>query len=267
MVEMIVSGFKSGDIVAAIANKRLRVGIDEINAAATLLGFAIPLCFYLAIDNSKDYLYLIFAAILFGFIIISCSRGALLFSSVMSVVSLIYFFIKTKKKRKAAITVSCFALISIAFCLVFFSEVTNVLSWYLEKGLDDSGRISIYLECIEYFRNNPIFGIGYVTDHTIVFGTDLLICHSTLIQVLTSTGFVGLGASIVYYIQRYKLLFAGKSLYNTFVLFALLSVELYGLIDTFSLNLFLITIVYYLSAECEKTLDTSSNLKIERNGS
>ena len=98
MLEMLISGFMTGNLITAIANKRLRVGIDEINAAATLLGCSIPLCFYLAFESKVKCVWFALATLLLIFVAISCSRGALLFSLVICIATLVFYYIKVLGK-------------------------------------------------------------------------------------------------------------------------------------------------------------------------
>ena len=255
MAEMLISAFQTGNLIEAITNKKLRVGIDEINAAATLLGVGIPLCFYLAMEEGKKrYLWYGLITILYIFIIMSCSRGALLMTTIVLIAVLIYYIVKCKGKKE--VLTYLFSVIGV--CLILFiafnSKIIELFSWYLKKGFDDSGRFEIYELCFDLFKKNPVFGVGYVTEYVVVPGTDILITHSTLLQIMTSLGCVGIIAYMIYYYQRYAVLFKAKNAFGICVMFGLLVAELYGLIDTFCLNIFLIMVFYIFSAECEKDL-------------
>lgn len=253
MLEMLISGFMTGDLINAIANKKLRVGIDEINAAATLLGAGIPICLYLAHESTRKYLWYLVATVIFIFVIMSCSRGALLFTFIVSIAALIYHIIKCKNRKPAMYySIGLVATLLLIF-IVFHQSIIELFSWYIKRGFDDSGRFEIYEMCFDLFVKNPVFGVGYVTEYVVVPGTNLLITHSTIIQIFSSLGVVGLITYGLYYYQRYATLLKGKDTFSIFVMFSLLVAELYGLIDSFCMNIFLIMVFYIFSAECEKS--------------
>lgn len=255
MAEMLISGFMTGNFIDAVSNKKIRVGIDEINAAATLLGATVPICFYLALEGNKSkYLWFLLATILLVFVAISCSRGALLFSLVVAIATLVYYLVKCKQKKQLICYLAGLAAVCLVLIAIFHSTIFELFSWYAERGFDDTGRFEIYAKCFDIFKNNPIFGVGYVTEYVVVPGTELLITHSTIIQILASLGCVGLVAYGLYYYQRYSLLFKSKDIFSIFVLFSLLVAEFYGFIDTFHMNVFLIMTFYIFSAECEKAI-------------
>jgi O-antigen ligase len=120
----------------------------------------------------------------------------------------------------------------------------------------DAGRFDIYKEAFERFNQYPIFGIGLYHDKTVTslanFGSDIWQWHSTPLYVLTSFGIVGVLGFIPFYYQRYRLLLKNISVFKLACLIAVLSFEIYGLIDTMFINMYLNLFVFLWLALCEK---------------
>ena len=172
------------------------------------------------------------------------SRMALLLAAVISVV---YFFIILKSSpNKKPMLIGVFSIIGVValISIIWFEKVINLVSYYLNLGFQPNGRSSLWGWCWGQFKNNPIFGIGFVTrDPQAVagvypgmgdatgFGSALVNCHNFFLHYLTCTGVVGLLLSLPYYVKQYTTLFKKFNTFKLFILFNYVAVFISSLFD------------------------------------
>ena len=243
--ELAVAYIKSGDILYALQNKyTVTIGIGEVNTAAIFMLSGICSCFYLATKNKKDYLYILLALFFDIAVYFTLSRMALLLAAVISVV---YFFIILKSSpNKKPMLIGVFSIIGVValISIIWFEKIINLVSYYLNLGFQPNGRSSLWGWCWEQFKNNPIFGIGFVTrDPQAVagvypgmgdatgFGSALVNCHNFFLHYLTCTGVVGLLLSLPYYVKQYTTLFKKFNTFKLFILFNYVAVFISSLFD------------------------------------
>lgn len=254
ILEMWVDYFTSGDILALMQNKGVRVGVGEINLPAMTIGMWIPLLLAKGLNNKKDYLYVLTAVFALLNVVFTFSRGALLFTLIFGLVSLIIFYIKTEKKKNVSITVGSVLVVGAVLFAIFYSNIIGMLMHYIERGFDDTGRFELYQLAIQYFSEYPIFGVGWQVDtYSFIFSQ----FHSTPLQFLASMGVVGFLLMVPHYYQRYSTFLTKPNVYSMFLLMSVLICEGYGFIDqtcTFSMSY--IYIIIFMLASDDKRLNT-----------
>jgi hypothetical protein len=233
IAEMVTYYLRADDIIAAIANKRLRIGWGNTNTLATMLMVTIPFILYLASQYRYGAFLTIWAALVYCAIWITQSRGCILCSTPLLAFYVIYLIVKSKGLNKYLLIANVGFLLLAAgvLCIIFRDYLYDIFAKMLQKGLDDSGRIELYQEAWELFKKHFIFGTGYFykTDTTSSF---MYMFHSTPLQIMANLGVVGVIAFGYFYFYKYKILL--KNIKNSFgmaIIVSLLSLELYGLID------------------------------------
>lgn len=225
-------------------------GID--NNVATLLLITAPMCFYLSFaegkkqsDNFKKkfgWLYCVAGLIQYATIVLTFSRGGIVFAVLTAPFVLGFTIAKSKNKLNCIIPL-CIAIVGVlAFYVVFFDKINGyVKDMFANIVSGDSlagwaNRDKLYLEACECFRNHPLFGagIGYRGDNFEISAVGFYWFHSTFFQVIGSMGLVGLAAYAYFYAVRYKIIGAKvkKNAFSLFALIALIGFELYSMIDT-----------------------------------
>lgn len=214
--------------------KLLDLGWASSNPAAAAIALGIPANFYYMLKKKKTaFVFLLIAAAEYVAIVITGSRGVLLFAGLALPIMYIYTMIKTEnRKQLLAVSAVLFAG-AVAVGVVFFDKIIDAFSVMLGKGLDDNGRFEIYWHGLEVFARNPVFGAGW--DYGIgsqhVSYTPYLF-HSTLIQIIACAGIFGLAVFVYFYWARYSAFFkGGMTKERLAVLAGMVIFEAYAMID------------------------------------
>lgn len=261
MAQMFIFYFRcylNGTLIDAFNNKTLRVGWGMTNSMAVFFAMGIPLMIYKSVFSKYNYLYLACAVLMFIAMFFTFSRGNLLFTIIAIPIALVYAFIRTPYRKSFMITFSIIMLLAIAVLLIFFDEVVVIAQSMFDKGMDDSGRFTLWELGIEYFKENPMFGVGFFGDDSnwpISFSGNILKFHSTAVTILASAGIVGVLGFILFYVQRYMMFFKKISAFKFFALIAVVLYELYGLMDLNFFIFYQIMFVIAISVAAEKETD------------
>ena len=128
-------------------------------------------------------------------ILLTAKRGHLLFAGIALIV-VIYLNSERNKKFTNLLKVLLVIFLVLAF-LYFFVPSTSYIFTKFFEGSDDisNGRYELYNAAIEYFKNNPILGLGWeqFRNHYIRY----MDVHNIYLQLLCETGICG---AIVFFV-------------------------------------------------------------------
>ncbi len=202
------------------------------------LALLLPAPFYFAAtDEKKPVLWFILGSLIFGGIILSGSRGALLFGAITFLLCLILLFFKAKNKRQARISILVLCFLGLVSLLLLREQLLAVFSVYIKHGFSDSGRFVLWKGALDAFRQAPIFGVGFYdlgievswVGETVIFPDT---CHNTILEFLSATGIVGLGLYLYHRVQTVRLFFeARKSVASLCLLLSMLALVLCSFLD------------------------------------
>ncbi len=210
------------------------VGWGNRNNIATYLILTAGLTFFLSTKYKHGWIYLAVGAFQYLCIILSFSRGGILFGGISGVIALVFAIVKSKNKKATLISVGVVLAVVLILYFAFMGKVNAIIASLLSRGMDTSGRTELYIEAWELFKSHPFLGggLGYQGNNFEMSVVGMYWFHSTLFQVLGSMGLVGVAAYAYYYVTRAKLLF--KNIKKTFILFILaiwIGFEGYCMID------------------------------------
>ena len=186
--------FRQPDLVTGILSKKLRVGWGMSNTIAVFFVMAVPAVAWLG-TRHKAYSYIMFPSI--GFftvmLMLTLSRGNILFGLPIICVSFVYGFIKTRVKGARIIAVAILAACVVLFFALPICDkiIYKLFDGYKQGFFDPHGRIEIYKRAWKNFRESPIFGVGYIKPKDVVFTVDgpslsfLWKTHNTFLQILS----------------------------------------------------------------------------------
>lgn len=229
---------RSDKSITELANMFMDLGWGIDNNAATLLLISAPFTLYLATTHSsyKSIPYVLLGAIQYFAIVLTFSRGGVIFG-ILSAISTIIFLIKKSNNKKLVLLAGLLAIISaLTIALMKLDSFVNMISGITFQGSGDNGRLLLYKEAILAFLNHPIFGVGlgYQGSNYEIRSISFYFFHSTFFQIIACTGLLGIFAYGYFYYSRYKIVIQNlkKSTFTIFALIGMLGFEGYSMIDT-----------------------------------
>lgn len=245
------------------------------NNLATVLLLASPMAFYLALTEKQKIIYTILGILNFSFTVLTFSRGGILFGAIMAVITAVYAIIRCKGLNRLKILIPV-AAVGVAVLTVYFINMSE-LNEYIARlaNVEDktlSGRDKLYAEALECFRNNPVFGAGMGFDgeyYKQPEGMYFYWFHSTLFQIIGSTGIVGIVAFAIFYAVRYGIVFRriNRNVFAQFALLSFIGFEAYSMMDTGTFIPYPIMVMaMLLTLAVERTNDAAAAIPSDRRG-
>ena len=188
---------------AGIIDKRhIFFGWGISNSCASAISVLLPIC-SLGVMKSRKYSLVYFAILNISFVamVMTLSRSAVLVGGVCYAACLIICCFFGENKKIYRIIVSSFATLALAVIFVFREKIFSLFSVMIATGLKGNGRLETWTLAIERFKQWPIFGGGffsYKPDIVTVSTFTPKLAHNTVLQMLASTGAVGLLAYLYY---------------------------------------------------------------------
>ena len=132
------------------------------NNACTILMIAMPFTFYMA--AKKNFAYISVAFLSYGAIVLTGSRGGLLFGAVELMILVVYFAVTDKKHRKPLLLIIGIVFV-VALCLS--PKLIHLMRYTLERFTsykENFRRLGLIKRSFEDFLSNPVTGrgIGYI---------------------------------------------------------------------------------------------------------
>lgn len=234
--EMLVASIRTGSYEAfklMVNNESISLGWSNPNIIAAGVALCLPSNFYYMLKKKKfAFVFMIIAALEYLSIIVTGSRGTLLFASIALPLILVYVFIKTENKKQIYITAGIIFAAILATGIIFIDEIRALLNVFIEGGLSSSGRETHYKIGWDLFTDYPIFGAGWdygIGDGRTGFSPYLF--HSTAVHVLACSGLIGVIVFLYFYWARYSTFFKKRSAETLTLLAGMVIFEAYGMVD------------------------------------
>ena len=211
------------------------VGWSNRNGLATYMIFTCGMTAYLSTRYRQGWIYLAIGLFQYVCLIMTFSRGAIIFGVISGILVFIFTIVKAPNKKIHILYISFIALACLIIYVIFHKDINEMIKALIGRGIGDSGRIKLFKEAWELFKAHPIFGVGkgYVGAGTPTNEIGIYWFHSTFFQVIASMGIVGLMAYVYYYWARLKILFSNiKNSFNLFVFAVWIGFEGYSMINT-----------------------------------
>ncbi len=203
-------------------------------AIGGMLAFLMPVCFYFATSHKYGWLAYLLGLLEFFCIVLSQSRGALLFGALTLVLCVAVLFFKGKNKKQNRIITLVLIGIGIVGVILLWDKVASLLGNLKSFGLSDNGRYEKWMIGWNHFLDYPIFGSGFYdsfVDPAFEHGFDPYLYHNNLIQMLAACGVVGLVAYLLHRVHTVVLFFKRPTTQNLFIAIALIAFLGFNLLD------------------------------------
>lgn len=224
-------------------NKVLDLGraiyIQWRNNLSTILMITMPFAFLMA--NKKSYAS-VFGFIFYGAMLLTGSRGGMIFGAIELVMCTVMFVLYDQRRRLAYIIIC--ACILCGF-LIFAPQITEFLGYTIDRifnalngllmGENTETRVAHYARGIDDFFNHPILGtgLGYMGNRDIFDNVDGSLCwyHCEPIQIAASFGIVGILTFGYQFIKRNILIWKKATLFNMTIFLSYISLEMMSLVN------------------------------------
>ena len=197
----------------------LFTGWGIYNNVGCMMAMCMPAPVYFAVKNKNGWLYTLLCVLFYAGVLLTQSRGAMLFGSVVFLGCVLTILIASRERERIfnAVTIALLAAAAIICYFVFRQSLEKVFGSVIDQGMNDAARFNTWKACWERFREYPFFGVGfYKTPGTLLIengmytefvegtpeGTFLsLRAHNTFFQLIATGGSVALAAYLLHRVQ------------------------------------------------------------------
>ncbi len=257
VIEVFGMYYHTGEFAAflhggSVDRGKLFTGWGMYNNVGCALAMCAPAPFYLAVTKKRGYLYVLLAVFLFGGVVLTQSRGSMLFGGIAFLVGLVAMIAASKgivRVKNAAAAGGVAAVLIIVLCVLlcipaFGGAVKELFSDVFSKGIDDNGRFEIYLNGFEQFKKAPFFGVGFYRCTAPQWGQDIIPqdfflpprYHDTYVQLLASGGIFALACYLLHRAETVALFFRNVTLEKIFIAVSIFSLILTSFTDCHFFN-------------------------------
>ena len=221
-----------------IQRSAIFTGWGNYNNIGSMLAMMIPFAFHLVCIKKRSWVYNLCGAAFLSGVILSCSRGSILFAVVIYLVSCLVVMFKSRNRRASLITNLITLFIALLVLALFRERLSQLFNDMLARGLYSSQRIEGYLAGIQQFQNYPLFGGSFYPVDADLYEWSSVEAfttffpprwHNTMIQLAASCGIFGLAAYVLHRLQTIGMIIkkpTAANLYTAISLAALLGTSL-----------------------------------------
>ena len=205
------------------------------NNVSTFLMFALPFPFYKAFRKPA---YLLTALLMYLAILLTESRGGLLFGTIELIMCILFVLLADKKRRLFYSilfgSLAVLMVIALPFLFGFFKPVLVRLVESLQFGSQEA-RAGLYRRAIEDFLASPIFGtgLGYMGNRDLHPSKEFALCwyHCAPLQIIGSMGIMGVLAYAYNYFIRVKIFLRRRSLFHLTLFLSWVGLQMMSLVN------------------------------------
>ena len=218
------------------------------NLVGVSLAVLIPVLFYGMNKNKYPWLYFAVATVTYLASILTMSRNALVFSTLIYGCCVIISCFVGKNKKVFRFIVGAMILIVIAALIVLWDKIYTVLGDYFSRGFSDNGRFDMWSAAFKNFIESPIFGKGFygLVVETYTFGPLPIMAHNTVLELLSATGIIGLLAYAYYIFDGAKHVLKRPTFMKTMLALSMIVLIAESMLDNFVFNIY--PVFYYTVA-------------------
>ena len=226
--EVLIWYLTTEDVLTAIENKEIQLGLGNSNYVATYLLMFLPPALYYAKKWKWGFFLIVAAVFEAGMLCLTGSRGGMVALAIVAVPLAVY----TLKSRTWLKSLSSLFAAGLGiFLLWYFNRewFAALLERLMVEQLDDSGRFEIYREAWETFKAHPLLGGGLFAR---IDGNDVYhMYHNTFLHTLATLGFLGFLGLAWQLLVQFASVFGRKGPERFALGLALIGPHLHGMLD------------------------------------
>ena len=232
------------------------------NNVSTFLMLALPFPFYKAF---KQPLYLLTGLVMYLALLLSGSRGGMLFGTIELCICVLFVLLADKKRRRFYLVAVAMVILAVIVCtpllVPFFLPVIQRFLATVFNG-EQEVRLQLYKRAVEDFLAHPVLGVGlgWVGNRDLHPSKTFALCwyHCAPLQIIGSMGVVGALAYLYQYVVRVKIFLRRRATKFRQTLFlAWVGLELMSLVNPGVFApvpyLMILTILLVVAEKSEKT--------------
>ncbi len=202
------------------------------NNLSSLIMISMPFPFF---KSRKNSIWLAAGFLGYFAMLISGSRGGLIFGTVEFLFCQLMILLFDKKHRKQnTIILACLALAFVLISSDLFSFIGKTVKRMFEYD-ENKIRLGLLERAVEDFRSNPLFGrgLGYFGNRDIHPSAKFSLCwyHSSPFQIIGSFGLFGVACFAYQYIVRLRTVALNIDFFTCTVFMSWLGIEMMSLVN------------------------------------
>lgn len=216
------------DVRYALEHKLINLGWGISNYVATYLIMFIAITFYFAREKKLGFIWIFVGFVEIALIPFTASRGGMVAFVGMFPILMGMLLIKSKRWFINSAVIMLVLTIGLYIVDANYEFVESMFFRFENLMFDDTGRFDIYVDAINKFLANPIFGGGLFARTA---ARDYNMFHNTILHTaatLGSLGLIGLGIQLW---QQFKITLNNFKIEYLFLAASLLGAHVHGMID------------------------------------
>lgn len=222
----------------------LVTGWGMYNNIGCVIAMCLPAPLYLAATQRHGWRYLLCGFILALALLMTQSRGSILFGGIVFLAGLVIVLVKSDKKERRLhlILIGVLAAVAIVVSVIFFEKISALFDSMPDHFFDNNGRNPIYKRGLEQFWGDPFFGVGFYKCEGFRWGelpADAFLparYHNTYIQLLASGGIFAICCYLFHRIETLVVFFKKPSREKTFLFLSIAALILTSIVDCHFFN-------------------------------
>lgn len=232
------------------------------NNVSTYLMLALPFPFYKSFRRPS---WLLCGLLMYLGLLLSGSRGGMLFGSIELLMCVLFVLFADKKRRLVYLGIGALLLVAVIICIPFvlpFFKPTLLRLFNSIFNGEEEVRSGLYQRAIEDFLAHPLLGtgLGYMGNRDIHPSKPFALCwyHCAPLQILGSFGVAGILGYGWMYITRLRVFLARRSKFHLTLFLAWVGIEMMSLVNpgVFAPLPYLMLVTMFM-VFAEKTEDSS----------
>ena len=233
----------------------LYTGWGIYNNVGCVMAMCMPAPVYFAVKNKNGWAYSILCTVFYLGVMVTQSRGAMLFGSVVYLGCVVVTLVGSKKKERLwnAVVFAVLLVAVLISAVVFRDKVKDLFASIIDQGWNDSARFATWKACWQRFLEYPGFGVGfYKTPGTLMTedgmftefvdgtpeGTFLALrAHNTFFQLISTGGTFAIVAYLVHRVQTLILCFRRPNAEKIVAALCVASLLLTSMVDCHVFNM------------------------------
>ena len=233
----------------------LYTGWGIYNNVGCVMAMCMPAPVYFAVKNKNGWAYTILCTVFYLGVMLTQSRGAMLFGSVVYLGCVVVTLVGSKQKERLwnAIVFAVLLVAALIGVVVFRDKVKDLFASIIDQGWNDAARFATWKACWQRFLEYPGFGVGfYKTPGTLLTedgmftefvdgtpeGTFLALrAHNTFFQLISTGGTFAIVAYLVHRVQTLILCFRRPNAEKIVAALCVASLLLTSMVDCHVFNM------------------------------